>query len=162
LEDIMASKWSLSTVVLLALLMSGLAISAASAKREGSASQGASRATVKVAQSKLGRILVDGRGRTLYLYPGETASRIVCKADFLSCTRLWPPFLTKGKPRAGQGVNARLLDTVRRTKPAGLQVTYNRHPLYFYSADAKAGDTLGQAYYALWYVVSPKGRAIKK
>ena len=158
----MASKWSLSTAVLLALIVSGLAISAASAKRQGSASQAASRATLKVAQSKqLGRFLVDGRGRSLYLFLEDKAGRIVCTATYASCTKLWPPFLTSGKPRAGQGVNPRLLGTVRRTKPAGLQVTYNRHPLYFYSSDVKAGQTKGQGFFAAWYVVSPTGRAIK-
>ena len=158
----MASKWSLSTAVLLALIVSGLAISAASAKREGSASQAASRATLKVAQSKqFGRFLVDARGHSLYLLTAETAGRIVCKATFALCTNLWPPFLTNGKPRAGQGVNPRLLGTVRRTKPAGLQVTYNRHPLYFYSRDVKPGQTKGQDFFASWYVVSPTGRAIK-
>lgn len=158
----MAGKWSVSTVALFALVMGSIAISAASAKREDSAGQTLTRATVKVGQTKLGRIVVDARGRSLYLLTNETASNIVCKADYLSCTRLWPPLLTKGKPRAGTGVNARLLDTVRRTKPAGLQVTYNGHPLYFYSADKKAGDTFGQAYFGIWYVVSPRGKAIKK
>jgi len=158
----MASKWSLSTAVLLALIVSGLAIPAASAKRDGSASQAASRATLKVAQSKQhGRFLVDARGHSLYLFTAETAGRIVCKATFASCTKLWPPFLTNGKPRAGQGVNPRLLGTVRRTKPAGVQVTYNRHPLYFYSSDVKPGQTKGQDFFASWYVVSPTGRAIK-
>jgi predicted lipoprotein with Yx(FWY)xxD motif len=158
----MARRWTLSTLALLALVIGGLANSAASATREGSASQAQSRATVKVSQSKLGRILVDARGRTLYLFTAETSGTVVCKSDFMGCTRVWPPFLTTGKPRAGAGANARLLGTIRRTKPAGLQVTYKGHPLYFYSADKKPGDTLGQKYFQVWYVVSPKGTAIKK
>ena len=67
------------------------------------------------------------------------------------------------EPQASRrpGLNPRLLGTVRRTKPAGLQVTYNRHPLYFYSSDVKPGQTKGQGFFASWYVVSPTGRAIK-
>ena len=157
----MASKWSLSTAVLLALIVSGLAISAASATREGNASPTASRATLKVAQSKQhGRFLVDARGHSLYLFVRETAGRIVCKSTPPSCTKEWPPFLTNGKPRAGQGVNPRLVGTVRRTKPAGLQVTYNRHPLYFYSRDVKPGWTKGHQYFSENFLVSPTGRAV--
>ncbi len=62
-------------------------------------------------------------------------------------------------------VNARLLGTVRRTKPAGLQVTYNGHPLYFLAdspADKKPGDVNGQGFISQWWVVSPTGNAIKK
>jgi predicted lipoprotein with Yx(FWY)xxD motif len=157
----MTGKWLRSTVVVLSFLVSGLAISAASAQQTR-VSDASARATVKVTQTKLGRFLVDGRGRTLYLFTGESADTIVCKSNYLSCTKSWPPFFTTGKPRAGRGVNARLLTTVRRTKPAGVQVVYNKHPLYYFSGDSKPGDTFGQAYLGIWYVVSPKGNAIKK
>ena len=75
------------------------------------------------------------------------------------------PFLTQGKPRAGKGANARLLGTFRRTKPAGLQVTYNGHPLYVCACDKKSGDVAGQGFGGTgsgWWVVSPTGTAIKK
>lgn len=158
----MALKWTFPTVCVLAFVVSGLAITPASATQERTASPEAVRATVKVAQSKLGRILVDGRGRTLYLFTAETRGSIVCKSDFMGCTQLWPPLLSQGTPRAGAGANARLLRTVRRTKPAGQQVTYNGHPLYFFKDDRKPGDVKGQSYFGIWYVVSPKGTAIKK
>ncbi len=158
----MARKWSLLIVPVLALLVSGLTISVAGATRESPASQAASRATVKVARSKLGRILVDGRGHTLYLFTIEKASSIACTTAFSNCPKLWPPLLSTGAARAGAGVNARLLGTVRRTRPAGLQITYNRHPLYFFVDDKKPGDTRGQGFGQLWYVVSAKGTAIKK
>ena len=160
--DIMASKWSISAVLSLVLLMGGLAISAASATSDRGASQATSGATVNVMQSRLGLILVDARGHSLYLYATETPSRILCTYDLLDCSHIWPPFLTQGKPRAGKGVNARLLGTAHRTKPAGLQVTYNGHPLYFLPADKKPGDVKGQAAFGAWWVVSPTGNAIKK
>jgi predicted lipoprotein with Yx(FWY)xxD motif len=158
----MTGKGLRSTIVVLSFLVGGLAISAASAEQTR-VSDASARATVKVTQTKkLGRFLVDGKGRTLYLYTGESADSIVCKSNYLSCTKLWPPLLTTGKPRAGAGVNARLLGTVRRTKPAGVQVVYNKHPLYYFASDEKPGDTSGQGYFGIWYVVSPKGNAIKK
>lgn len=150
-----------SMVVVLSFLVSGLAISAASAQ-ESSVSEAAATATVKVGKTSLGRHLVDGRGRTLYLLATESSRNIVCKSNYLGCTESWPPLLTTGKPRAGAGVNARLLVTVRRVKPAGVQVVYNKHPLYYFTSDSKPGDVFGQAYLGIWYVVSPKGNAIKK
>ena len=157
----MAGKWRFSSVVVLVLALSSLAVATASGRREGNATQATSQATVKVAQSKLGRILVDGRGRPLYVYMVETSGSPVCSTDD-HCTTLWLPLLTKGKPHAGQGVSTRLLGTVQRTKPSGLQVTYNGHPLYRYQGDTKAGDTGGQGFYSNWYVLSPKGAVIKK
>jgi predicted lipoprotein with Yx(FWY)xxD motif len=44
----------------------------------------------------------------------------------------------------------------------GKQVTYAGHPLYYYAGDKKAGDLNGQGFFSVWYVVSPKGTAIKK
>lgn len=157
----MTGMWLRLTIVVLSVLVSGLAISAASAQ-ESSVSEATATATVKVGKTTLGRHLVDGRGRTLYLFTQESAANIVCKSNYLSCTKSWPPLLTTGKPRAGAGVNARLLGTVRRTKPAGVQVVYNKHPLYYFASDTTPGDNSGQAYFGIWYVVSPKGNAIKK
>ena len=153
----MAQRVRLPAALALVLITGALAVV--------SASQGASPATVNVAQSKLGRILVDAKGRTLYLYGSETARNILCTATLLDCTRLWPPLLASGKPTAGPGVEARLLGTAKRTKPAGTQVTYNGHPLYRCACDKKPGDTAGQGFGATsggWYVVSPKGTPIRK
>jgi predicted lipoprotein with Yx(FWY)xxD motif len=118
-------------------------------------------ATVAVADSRLGKILVDANGRTLYLFQPDKPGRSICTADYLKCPTLWPPLLTKGHPHGGTGVKAALLGVIRRTKPAGQQVTYNGHPLYVYSEDASPGDLKGQGLYDYWYVVSRAGGAIK-
>ena len=76
----------------------------------------------------------------------------------------WPPLLSHGKPTAGSGVKASLLGTTRRSS-GSRQVTYNKHPLYTYSLDKKAGQTKGEgilAFGAKWYVVSAKGSAVVK
>ncbi len=115
--------------------------------------------TVKVGQSAaLGKFLTDEQGFTLYVFMNDPKNTSTCEAE---CAQRWPPFLTAGKPIAGPGVNAALLGTIRR-KDGGLQVTYNGHPLYYFSGDTKPGDTNGQGFNNLWYVIGPDGMLIKK
>ena len=54
--------------------------------------------------------------------------------------------------------------TTRRSN-GSRQVTYNKHPLYTYTLDKKAGQTKGEgilAFGAKWYAVSAKGTAVVK
>jgi predicted lipoprotein with Yx(FWY)xxD motif len=116
-------------------------------------------ATVGVANSSLGKILVDSQGRTIYLFQQDTGTKSTCSG---ACATNWPPVRVSGKPTAGSGVNTSMLGTTPRSdgKP---QVTYNGHPLYLFEGDSSAGDTSGQgvdAFGAAWYVVSPSGDAI--
>jgi len=117
-----------------------------------SSSAPASTATVKAAKSKVGTILVDGQGRTLYLFEKDKGGKSACSGE---CAAVWPPLITSGKPTAGAGVNASWLSTTQR--PDGkTQVTYHNWPLYYYAGDSKAGDMTGQdinGFGAKWYVV---------
>jgi predicted lipoprotein with Yx(FWY)xxD motif len=112
-------------------------------------------------------ILVDGRGRTLYLLISDAGGVPSCAAISPDCPKAWPAVAANGKPVAGKGVNAALLGIA---KGAGgvKQVTYNHHPLYFFhggfgapTGDKLPGQVRGQAFYGIWFVLSPKGRAIK-
>ncbi|MCS6963729.1 hypothetical protein [Thermoflexus sp.] len=115
--------------------------------------------TVKVGESAtLGKFLTDEQGFTLYVFMNDPKNTSTCEAE---CAQRWPPFLTSGKPIAGAGVKAALLGTIRR-KDGTTQVTYNGHPLYYFSGDTKPGDTHGQGFNNLWYVLSPDGMPIKK
>jgi predicted lipoprotein with Yx(FWY)xxD motif len=117
------------------------------------------RPTVQVRRTGLGRILVDSRGRTLYLFKKDTGARSRCSG---SCAVNWPPLLATGRPVAGSGIKSSKLGTTRRSD-GKTQVVYNRHPLYRFVADSKPGDTNGQgltAFGARWFVVSPAGRQI--
>ena len=117
--------------------------------------------TVRVAKSRLGRILVDNRGITLYDFVADKGGRSSC---YGACATYWPPLLTKGKPHAGTGVRASLLGTTRR-KDGKLEVTYNHHPLYYFVADRKPGQSAGQGlnqFGALWWVLSPSGKEIHR
>ena len=104
----------------------------------------------------LGTILVDGKGRTLYLFEKDKKNRSLCSG---ACATNWPPYLTTSKPTAGTGAKASMLGTTRRSD-GKLQVTYNHHPVYRFKYDTKAGQWKGEnlhAFGADWYVVSPKG-----
>jgi predicted lipoprotein with Yx(FWY)xxD motif len=74
------------------------------------------------------------------------------------CAEAWPPLLTKGAPSVGTGLKAKLLGTTMR-KDGTMQVTYNGHPLYRYSADMK-GKAMCQhvnMHGGYWYVVTASG-----
>jgi predicted lipoprotein with Yx(FWY)xxD motif len=120
----------------------------------------ATTATVGVARSRLGRILVDGRGRTLYLFEKDKGTASTC---YGSCVSVWPPLTTVGKPHAVRGaLGARLSRTRRRD--GKLEVTYNGHPLYRYAGDTKPSDTNGQGLNQFgggWDVLSPSGKKIE-
>ena len=124
-----------------------------------SASTPAVATTVAAANSPLGPLIVDGSGRTLYLFEGDTNNASTC---YDACAQAWPPLLTSGSPDAGPNVNpADLATTTRRDGSA--QVTFHGHPLYTFVADKNAGDTTGQglsAFGALWYVVGTNGAQI--
>jgi predicted lipoprotein with Yx(FWY)xxD motif len=123
------------------------------------ASPAASGATIAVATSKLGQILVDGNGMTVYLFVVDTSTTSNC---YTSCATIWPPVLTTGAPQAGAGATASLLGTTQRTD-GKTEVTYAGHPLYYFVQDKAAGDATGQGingFGGLWWVVSPSGAAI--
>ena len=109
--------------------------------------------------AKLGQILVDAKGMTLYLFVADTGTASTC---YTSCASIWPPLLTDGAPQAGTGADASKLGTTNRTD-GKVEVTYAGHPLYYFVQDKAPGDTKGQGingFGGLWWVVSPSGAAI--
>jgi predicted lipoprotein with Yx(FWY)xxD motif len=119
-------------------------------------------AKVGVRSTKLGKILVNGKGVTLYLFMKDRHAKSACSG---ACAKAWPPLLTKGRPHAGAGAMAAKLGTTRRSDGT-TQVTYNRHPLYTFVMDHnKPGRTTGEgikAFGAEWYVLGPNGKKIEK
>ena len=104
----------------------------------------------------LGNILSDGEGRTLYLFTRDERNKSNCSG---ACLQRWPALLTVGDPKAGEGLDARLLGATKRDDGA-TQVTYNSWPLYYFAADDKPGDTKGQNVGGIWFVLSAAGRAV--
>ncbi len=118
-------------------------------------------ATVAVAKTRIGRILIDSKGITLYDFVTDKGGVSGC---YGACAALWPPLITKGKPHAGPGVRASLLGTTKR-KDGKLEVTYNHHPLYYFVTDRKPGQTTGQGvnqFGGPWWVLSPAGKEIHR
>jgi predicted lipoprotein with Yx(FWY)xxD motif len=118
-------------------------------------SSGAS-ATVGVANSSLGSILVNTSGRTLYLFKADVGAKSACSG---ACATAWPPLLATATPTAGTGLTASKLGTISRSDGSN-QVTYNGHPLYLFVKDTKPGDTNGQgvtAFGAAWFALTPSG-----
>lgn len=107
---------------------------------------------------KLGTVLVNSKGRTLYMFVPDHQKKVTCKS---TCAAIWPPLkVKKGQtPKAGGAAKQKLLGTYGRV------VTYNRWPLYTYVTDRKPGQTTGQGVDnsgGKWYVLSPSGKVIKK
>jgi predicted lipoprotein with Yx(FWY)xxD motif len=121
---------------------------------------GADAATIGVANNgSLGKILVDSKGNTVYLFQKDSGTKSACTG---SCATIWPPVRATGKPTVSGGLSASKLGTTARSDGAP-QVTYAGHPLYLYTADSKPGDATGQginAFGALWYVLSSSGAAV--
>ncbi|HET8751026.1 MAG TPA: hypothetical protein VFM43_00695 [Gaiellaceae bacterium] len=112
---------------------------------------------------KLGVILVNAKGRTLYMFVPDKRTKVTCKGQ---CAVIWPPLKIKAgqKPTAGGAAKKSLLGTDKNPS-GGRVVTYNRWPLYTYIGDTKPGQATGQAKNlngGLWYVLSPSGKVIKK
>src|SRR6185312_7236748 len=116
-------------------------------------------ATIRVANTRLGRILVNSAGRTLYLFKADSRTKSACSG---ACATAWPPLLVTGKPTAGAGLTAAKLRTITRSGRKR-QVTFNGHPLYLFIKDKKPGQTTGQgltAFGAAWFAVSAAGNQI--
>jgi predicted lipoprotein with Yx(FWY)xxD motif len=107
--------------------------------------------------SSLGTILVDGSGRTLYMFAKDTGPSSSCSG---ACASNWPPLTTTVAPKAGSGVAGSSIKTVRRSD-GKMQVTFDGHPLYLFTGDKAAGDVNGQgvdAFGAKWYALTPAGK----
>ena len=115
---------------------------------------------VSTKTNSLGTFLVDGSGRTLYLWDADHGSTSTCSG---ACAQAWPPLTTTGTPKAGSGVKASLLGTTKRAD-GSLEATYGGHPLYTFAGDTQAGQTTGQGnngFGAPWWVVTPAGKALQ-
>ena len=149
---------TLAGMVLLATACGGSSSSSSSASPSPSPVATGTKIAV-ASNAKLGSILVDDKGMTVYLFVADTGKESTC---YTSCATIWPPVLTDGAPQAGTGADASLLGTTTRTD-GKVEVTYAGHPLYYFLKDKNAGDTTGQGingFGGLWWVLSPAGAAI--
>jgi predicted lipoprotein with Yx(FWY)xxD motif len=133
---------------------------ASEAPSESASSSPASMAAeIALADSSLGQIIVDGEGKTLYMFDPDTAGSPTCYDD---CATAWPPLLADdaASVTAGTGLDASKITVVDRTD-GGKQVKYGNWPLYYFANDAAAGDTNGQGVQDVWWVIGADGEPIK-
>jgi predicted lipoprotein with Yx(FWY)xxD motif len=141
-------------------LMGAAALSLVATSMALASSRSATRpAAVGIAHTGLGRVIVDVRGRALYLFEKDRHGHSACSGI---CASYWPPLLTHGKPTAVAGAKQSLLGTIRRAD-GSRQVTYAGHPLYLFAGDTKRNQTNGEGlrdFGAGWYVLAPSGQKI--
>lgn len=117
-------------------------------------------AKLTIERTKIGRVLVDGRGRTLYLFEKDTGGRSACDG---ACAAIWPPLTARATDAAGRGVRAARIGSTRRAD-GRTEVTYAGHPLYTYAGDEKPGDVRGEGldqFGAEWYALAPSGLKVE-
>jgi predicted lipoprotein with Yx(FWY)xxD motif len=120
--------------------------------------------TVNLTNTGKGMILTN-KGYTLFMFSHDKHGKNSC-VKIKGCSGTWPALVTTGTPKAGSGVNQSLLGTVKL--PNGKkQVTYNKHPLYFYKPD-KASHTKADTSYigffafgGYWWGMNASGKAVK-
>ena len=139
----------------------GLAYGAAGTSSSGAPSSagGAAAATVTIGSNKLGHVLTDGAGYTLYLFKADQGSASSC---YSSCASVWPPDTATGAAGTTGGAAARLLSTTTRSDGTR-QLTYGGHPLYRYVGDTQPGQSNGQGlnqFGAEWYAVAANGSVV--
>ncbi len=128
------------------------------------AAEAASSLTVSTKElPKLGPVLVDGEGKTLYVFAPDKGKEVTCTEE---CAAVWPPLKLEAgqKPAASGQVKASLLGS-DPSPEGGEVVTYAGWPLYTYVADTKPGEATGQNIElngGYWWVISPAGKVIKK
>ncbi|MFG1805108.1 hypothetical protein [Streptomyces sp. NPDC049040] len=116
-------------------------------------------ATVTTKSVSLGKILVNDKNLTLYVFMKDKTSTSTCTG---ACAAAWPPLVVKTKPTGSGGVQSNLLSSSKRSGGA-MQVTYKGHPLYRFAGDSKPGNTNGQGlnnFGAKWYVIGTDGKPI--
>lgn len=111
-------------------------------------------AALGTAESDLGTILVDGEGRTLYVFDDDADGTSSCDDQ---CAENWPPLT--GEVEASGDVDAALIGSTEREDDT-TQVTYGGFPLYYFAADAAPGDVNGQGVGGVWWVVAPDGTKV--
>jgi predicted lipoprotein with Yx(FWY)xxD motif len=144
-------------------LLTGLLLALATATALAATAQAkpATGPAVSLAKTGIGTVLVDQRGRTLYLFEKDRNGMSACNT---SCLRYWPPLTSHALPRAGKGVQQSLL-RLGRARNGVRQVTYAGHPLYTFAGDKRAGQTTGEGldeFGGGWYALAANGQKIER
>ena len=134
----------------------------AATSQGATAAHAASGAKLQLRHTTLGKILVNGRGLTLYVFSRDSRKHDTC-VTIGGCTSIWPPMTSRGTPTLGAGVKRSMVGTIKLASGAH-QLTYAGHPLYTYIGDSGPGDTsyVDQMQFGgHWFVLNAAGHLVK-
>ncbi|MDQ1457618.1 MAG: hypothetical protein QOH28_3238 [Actinomycetota bacterium] len=107
--------------------------------------------------AKLGSVLVDGKGMTLYTLTNG-GKQVPCTGQ---CASFWPPLLLPPDTMTALGASG-VIGLGTASAAGGLQVTENGARLYRFSIDKAPGDTNGEgisSFGGVWHVVQAGSKA---
>ena len=140
----------LTALLALVAVSAGLAACGSSSSSESSDK---SAVLASADKAKVGSVIVDAQGRTLYRFTAEAQGLPVCTG---ACVGTWLPAVVA----AGSGLPKHVA-TVKRPDDGKLQLTYDGHPLYRYAGDHTKADANGEGVGGQWFVVKAGGAATK-
>lgn len=117
---------------------------------------------MKLADTLVGPLLVDGSGRTVYIFARDKRRKDECR-KIKGCERDWQAVTTVGRAVAGRGLKKSLLGTIRYRGKLR-EVTYRGHPLHTYRFDTGKGAVMNigiSQFGGAWYALNARGGLIK-
>jgi predicted lipoprotein with Yx(FWY)xxD motif len=125
-------------------------------KKEGDAMKAGT--AITVGESEFGPMLFDSNKQAIYIFENDSSGKSACYDD---CAEAWPPVLTDGEPKAGEGVDAALLGTTDRDDGT-TQATYADQPLYFYAHEGPGEVKCHNVNLngGFWWAVGPDGKRL--
>ncbi len=145
---------------ILAATVGGLAVGVGPAGAQSSTPTTAAKKVIKlgVGSTKLGDVIVDGSGMSLYMFAPDRYNVATCEGQ---CLTAWPPVML---PSGSTTSDVELSGGLRKSKlgvamreDGSRQLTYNGWALYYWFRDGKAGDVNGQWVNGIWWVMSDEG-----
>lgn len=130
--------------------------SPAGASSSSAAAGGSGSTVITTVSSSAGTFLANSSGHAVYLWTKDSNGMSACSG---ACAGAWPPVTTTGTVTASGEAKSSDLSTITRSDGTK-QVTYDGHPLYFFSGDSGPGMASGQGndgFGAKWWLVSPSG-----
>ena len=149
----------LAAPLAVALLAAAACSSGSSSSGSTSNSTATSSTMITTKTSSGGSFLTNSAGRAIYLFVADSTGKSTCDG---ACAAAWPPVVATGQPTASGSAQASDLGTITRSDVTK-QVTYDGHPLYYFSGDTGPGTDKGQGidgFGAKWWLVAPSGSSI--